>query len=802
MARYINFNRDILVAFGLGLCALVTNMFAMSLGNGIDYIPVGNIFLFLSAATLGLPGAFVTCASGATWEVAVTNQGVEFLRLLITCSVLAYVSKKYSRVPCFAVALALWLGLYGPAYLFSVSIGKFGTEVDPKHIFTRGFIEVLLVLVSGVLLLNAKVWTLLTNSARRVNVINTLIHIVTCITAVFMFAVTSVLLGSSSFTINFAAEPAQLAGLMSVFVLGITVPALLTWRLGVILTNNFQEYFSAGLLSNVVNKSFSGLSSEFWRRKSMPEISRDQIPELTPREVAAAETPENKNKKLLSPEHGLCALNRNGTVTFMNRKFKKYCEISSNEVLGKNLASLAINPAMCKRILNLIEETFKKGPRTAEVKINQLPEKLKFYEVRTHKSDAFEESSIINGPDSVIVTVKDISEKRTVESHVLQSQKLESLGILVEGLAHTFNNSLTTIAGQASYAKRTTERPQIEKSLNEILKTAFSAGAVVRQLLEFASGRPGRIKEENIVEVIDERLDLLKRMANENYEITIEKSLDEIGVACDTNLIMQALTNLILNAKESYPGHAGKIIISIDVEEVGEEAAEMHPGTRPGNFARLRVKDFGQGMGLDTLGKAFDPLFTTKSNSGHTGLGLAIVFAIVRAHDGFLTAESQVEKGTSISIYLPLQELSEGREKDISLYANRDPSEMLSNNPELLGNEERILVVEDEQNLREVVRTMLATLGYKVEVCSNSQDALIKAKNEKFDLYLVDTVMPKIQGLELVELLKKENHCKQTLVMTGYGASQQANDPSMQVLHKPFDLDTLAKAVKSTLKKD
>ena len=524
MPRFINFNRDVLVAFLLGIAALTSNMFAMSLGNGIDYFPIGNIFLFISAATLGIPGALVSCFVGSSWEILVTQDVFEFIRLSTCCTVLAYCARKYPKVPSFAIALGLWLALFAPISFFASSIGKYSTVINTKALFAKGIVEVILIMVSGVILLNSRAWSLITNSARRVNVSNLLIHVITCLTTLSMFAVTSTLLGSSSFPMELSARNENLGGLMSIFILGITLPALLAWRLGVILTNNFQELFSAGLLTNVTNKSFSGLSSEFWRRKSMPDIQRDAlVGNVQQKDEAQVDSPAGKDRKIIASDEGLCALNRNGTVTFMNRRFKKYCEITSNEVLGKNLSALSINPVICKRIMHLLEETFSKGPRVSEVKINQLPQKLKFYEIRTHRYDAFEDSSIINGPDSIIVTVKDISEKRTVQSHQLQSQKLESLGILVEGIAHTFNNSLTTIAGQASFAKRTSDKSQIDKSLNEILKTSFAAGSVVRQLLEFASGRPNQMKEENLIEVLNERWDLLKRISGENYEIKIER---------------------------------------------------------------------------------------------------------------------------------------------------------------------------------------------------------------------------------------------------------------------------------------
>ena len=798
MPRIINLNREIFIAFGLGFATLVANLFAHSVATSSIFIPIGNIFLFLSAGALGLGGVLISFAVGVVFETFISGKHIEFFRLLITCCALGYCARKYPRLPAFAVVLALWLGIFAPGLFYLKSVSNFSLQVETTQVFINGISEVLFAMISGVLLLNSRIWTFLSTMPRHVPISSLVIHVVTSISTLAMFGALSAAMGTTSLA-SADVDATSMGGLISILLLGITVPALLSWRLSIVMSNNFQELFASGLLTGVNNKSFSGLSSEFWRRRSKTNLAIER--QITDETTTGTHepTPEELKARIVSPNQGLCALNRNGTITFVNRKFRRYCEITSNEVLGKNIATLAMNPVICKRIVKMLDCPLTKGPRSTEVKINQLPEKLRFYEITCHRADAFEDSSIINGPDSIIITMKDITDKRTVETHLLQGQKLESLGILVEGIAHTFNNALTAITGQASFAKRCQERPQVDKSLNEILKTAFGAGTVVRQLLDFASGRPSLMKPANVIKVIEERLDLLKRIAGDGCEIIIEKKVDSLGIVCDTNLIMQALTNLILNSKESYANMSGKIVISIDTEHMDEDVSEMHPGTRPGDFARVRIKDFGHGMSVDVLGKAFDPLFTTKTNTGHTGLGLSIVFAIVRAHDGFLTAESSLEKGTSISVYFPICELAE--ETPVVTSGESKSSADLLNNPELQGNHEQILVVEDETNVRELVTTMLTTLGYEVTSCSDGEEALAKSSEREFDLILVDMVIPKIKGLDLIERVRQSRANVKALVMTGYGNSLQISDSTTQIIHKPFDIDTLARAVKTSLTK-
>lgn len=798
MPRTINFNRDILVALILGASALVSNLILITISQEDYFIPLGNIFLFMSAGALGLPGGLVSFGVSDGIYSLIFGRYYEFIRVLILTTAIGYCTKRYARLPSFAVALALWLLLFGPFYIYLRSVSVLSNSITSENIFLTGLCEVILVMISGVLLINGKIWGTICTIPRHIPASTLLVHVITSISTLAMFGALSVASSSSDLRTVFHNDSQSPAGLMSMLLLGITIPAFLAWRLSVILSNNFQELFSAGLLNQGINKSFSGLSSEFWRRQGSDDSVQYKHPLDSP--ISAHENREDANSKIIPPNQGICALNRNGTITFVNRKFRKFCEIQSNDVLGRNIENISMNPTLCKQILLLLEDTFNKGARTIEVKINQLPEKLKFFEISSHYAETFQDASIINGPDSLILIVKDITEKRTVESHLLQTQKLESLGTLVEGIAHTFNNSLTAIAGQASFAKRCQEREHIEKSLNEILRTAFSAGSVVRQLLDFASSRTSLMKPENLREVLDERFDLLKRLVGDSCDIEFSKSSQEVSILCDTNLIMQALTNLVLNSKESYPQSSGRIIISLEKEEVDGAVTETHPGTRPGNFARLRVRDFGHGMSRDVLAKAFDPLFTTKASTGHTGLGLSIVFAIVRAHDGFLTAESHTDKGTTLSLYFPIHEGTRAESKSSSSISLSSSKIDLSwNSPELRGNQESILVVEDENSVRELVTNMLTNLGYNVVSCCNGEEALNESSKKDFDLLLVDMIIPKIKGLELINRLKESGSKAKALIMTGYGASLQLNDSNTKIIHKPFDIDTLAKAVKSIL---
>ena len=396
---------------------------------------------------------------------------------------------------------------------------------------------------------------------------------------------------------------------------------------------------------------------------------------------------------------------------------------------------------------------------------------------------------------SVIITIKEITDRRTVESHIIKSQKMGSLGSFVSGIAHAFNNTLTAIAGQASYAKKLLNHPEvIAISLEEILRSTQNAGELVRNLLDFAEDSRTMSAREDLNHVVKDQMSLLKEVVGAGYELRYSSAKDTVKVECDSNLVGQAITNLVLNAAEAYSGNKGVVEVSIDVEEIGADVSMLYPGARPGTFARLRIRDYGTGMNPEVLAKACEPHFTTKQKSGHSGMGLAIVFAIARAHDGFLTVESHTEKGTTVSLYLPLHRESDSQQ--VQETSTSSKSEPITN---VVGNQEKILVVEDEDNVRDLISMMLSSIGYDVTSCSNGNDALKECSKEDFDLVLVDMVLPKMNGSEVLDRIRKSDTKIKTIVMTGYGLSSDNLTNVDEVLPKPFDLDTLAERVRVTL---
>jgi signal transduction histidine kinase len=372
-------------------------------------------------------------------------------------------------------------------------------------------------------------------------------------------------------------------------------------------------------------RGFSGFGKDFWERRDKEPM---EAVALTSRLTAQISVREKSNP--LSKYEAVCAINRAGRISFLNRKFRDYLGIKSNQVIGKNIDELGIDASITSYLLQLVERTLVYRDQLGEIRIN-LPQGNRFFEVKTMKADSLESSSLSDAPDSVIMILTDITARRTIESQFLKSQKLESLGTISIKAIEKLKSALSEVPEQFK---------EEFKSINEL----------VSQLESFAMNDSSQKQSVDLSALVENHVKVL------NYPINLDIAPNgRYTVVCDQAQILQAITNLVINAAESYQaGRKGSIDISLSNETLSEDVVGLQLGARPGEYVRLRVKDTGLGMTPDVLQRAFEPFFTTKASSGHQGLGLSIVFAIVRDHDGFLSAESSSNSGTTISLYLPL----------------------------------------------------------------------------------------------------------------------------------------------------
>ncbi|RIL09833.1 MAG: hypothetical protein DCC75_05660 [Proteobacteria bacterium] len=585
---------------------------------------------------------------------------------------------------------------------------------------------------------------------------------------------------------------------MAWYLTALLLPWILGELLALVVTARAQsDLLSDGLFTQRAGglQLFSGALKDFWRRKT------DQSEAQSLNYQTKSKREEAPDTNTSSEQRGLCALTRDGTILFMNQAFRELAQAIQNEVVGKNIAGIAMNKDIQSHLEGLLSHLPVQAKKVTELKISGASNQNLFMQISLHLPDGFDGSLPQAASNSVIVEIQDITGKRSVSASSLAGQKTDALRGLISGVAHAFSNSLTSITGHASVAKLAFDQKQIQEALEHILRASQNASTLLRHLLEFVhSGRSG-LESQDLKESLQQRLEFLRRAAGENFPISFNCSVEKAPVSCSFSLIMQALLNLVLNARDSYRPDSGPISICLDQEEIDQEVAYMHSGVRPGRFIRLRVRDQGCGMPPETLAALLDPVrapdpggMESALTNGQVGSGLAAVFAIIRSHDGFLTAESHLGKGSTISLYLPVE--SE------SIYQNDSRPEIAALQAQQGSpHASEILVVEDDDNIRKVVVCMLESLGYRSSSCSCAEDALDLCRQRSFDLVLVDMVMPKMSGLALLKHLRREFPGLQLLLMTGYGSTVDAAPAGLSVLAKPFDMDLLGQTVGGILGK-
>jgi signal transduction histidine kinase/CheY-like chemotaxis protein len=378
---------------------------------------------------------------------------------------------------------------------------------------------------------------------------------------------------------------------------------------------------------------------------------------------------------------------------------------------------------------------------------------------------------------------------RLLELKLTQAQRLDTIGRLAGGIAHDFNNLLTGINGYADLARsRLDEGHSPREEIEEIRAGGERAAALTRQLLAFSRQQVLDNEVLDLNEVVRATEKLLERVIGEDVHVEYIFGRDEVIVSADRSQLEQVVVNLVLNASDAMPGGGG---VTIGVDCVDDVDAEHPPDLAPGSYALLSVTDRGKGMDAETAAQIFEPFYTTKSHG--TGLGLATVHGIVAQSGGTILVDSQPGRGTTFNIYLPLATaVAKARIKAES------PA------PPRQGAGEHVLVVEDDRQVRTIVRHMLLSRGYEVTTAADGSEAIAAAGGlDSFDLILSDLVMPDIGGRELVDKVRVLQPGAAVLYMSGYSDDAVRRrgviSGGAALLEKPFSVDDLARHVRIAL---
>ncbi|MGB6348885.1 MAG: ATP-binding protein [Pseudolabrys sp.] len=384
------------------------------------------------------------------------------------------------------------------------------------------------------------------------------------------------------------------------------------------------------------------------------------------------------------------------------------------------------------------------------------------------------------------------AERREMAEQALrQSQKMEAVGQLTGGVAHDFNNLLTIIIGNLGIAKRGVVEARAERALNNALVGAERAAQLTQRLLAFSRRQPLNPRLIDINKLVVSISDLLTRTLGENIELETISGAGLWKVEADASELESTLLNLALNARDAMP-EGGKLTIEISNAYLDDEYCRHHEGIHPGQYVLVAVTDSGAGMSRETIDHAFEPFFTTKEAGKGTGLGLSQVYGFIKQSGGHVKIYSEPGEGTTIKLYLPRRE---GDEADIS-------GDSIEGSDR--GQGETILIVEDDDGVRQYAAEILRDLNYQIIEAKDSATALRLLDAEKnFDLLLTDVVLPGKNGRELADEVERRRPDAKIIFMTGYSRNAIVHngrlDAGTELIPKPLIERTLARKIRQVL---
>jgi PAS domain S-box-containing protein len=473
---------------------------------------------------------------------------------------------------------------------------------------------------------------------------------------------------------------------------------------------------------------------------------------------------------------------REGIIVSCNQTEVDRLGYQKEELIGYSVLTL-YPPAYHASARALLNEVFQKKLEVSGLEEQFVAQSGEVVDVSISTSVVYDE---LRNPAFMRVVARDVTEKKRLESKILHAQRIDSIGNLAGGVAHDFNNILTSILGSTAIMKRKMRKSNAWYHFADIIETAAKRGAgLTRQLLTFARKSTPQFRPIIVDDIIEETLRLFERSIDKSIAIVKEMSEDMAIIKGDDGQIQQAVLNLLINARDAMPD-GGTITISSRAVTPDIRHSSVFGEPRAGEFAAIVIRDTGVGMNQEVQQRIFEPFFTTKEKG--TGLGLSVVYGVVNSHGGFITVQSDPGRGSQFSMFFPL-------------LANREKFQRTLKQQRLRQGHERILVVDDEEHVSELISRMLDHLGYKSMVVHTGQEALtLMKKKEKFDAIILDMNMPTMSGKETFLKLKEIRPDMRVVVSTGYSnESLEPTEMSKQVdgfLQKPYQLEELSKVLR------
>lgn len=478
-----------------------------------------------------------------------------------------------------------------------------------------------------------------------------------------------------------------------------------------------------------------------------------------------------------------------GRIEYVNPAFEKITGYKQEEALGRDpslLKSEAQDPSFYKELWDTIHQ--------GEVWNGTLIDRKKdgsYFPAMMSVAPIRDETG---GVAHYVSLLKDMTEHQRLEDQLRHVQKMESIGTLVGGIAHDFNNMLAAIDGNLFLAStELDQRSELEGRLQSIQTLSYRAADIVRQLLTYARKDIVSMEDISLNTFMGDSYALTQATIPENIVYTYDECHEELMVHADATQLQQLLMNLLNNARHAVSAVSSpRINCSVERVRLNDAFLHHHTQMKSRDAVRISIADNGYGISSDNTEKIFEPFFTTKPVGEGTGLGLSMVYGSIQRHGGAIEVESQPGAGTSFHIYLPLIEKAEQSQRLTPTAANT-------------GEQEWILLVDDQQELLQTTSQVLRSLNYQVIEASDGEEALacFEHSTHVISLVLTDVVMPKLGGFELMEVIWQSEPEMPTLFVTGYTNKHfevpETHRAHAKILSKPYSFSDISESIQQLL---
>ena len=501
---------------------------------------------------------------------------------------------------------------------------------------------------------------------------------------------------------------------------------------------------------------------------------------------------EEQERKLLAlaveqTDECIIITDRHANIQYVNPSFERITGFAPTEVQNRHfniLSSDLHDDSFYQQVMNTLKRGEVWSGHMQNRKKNATPYKAKVTI-----------SPIKDNQENIthyVTLLRDVTIEQKIEEQMRQTQKLEAIGTLAAGIAHEFNNILSSIIGYTELSELSLDKPEkLQNNFNRILNAGERARKLVQQILWFSRKtdfQPRPVKLENLVQEVGKFMKAsLPRTIECSYHLNASGSM----VFADPNQIHHVLMNICTNAAQAMKGRSGNLDIHMQAVEPGSAKESGYPGVAPGPLVRLSITDTGPGIDKETERKIFEPFFSTKEENGSSGLGLSVAHGIIKNHGGEITVESEPGHGTTFHVFLPRIE--------------QDDEASMQQLETLPRGTETVLCIDSQEEVKGVLRNILENLGYRVITAGNSQEAvqILKDRGKSIDLMLTGQSLPNSTGIQLAEQAKEIKPDLPVILCTGYNKIElddQLRDAGIDyLLSKPVTFSKIAYAVRKVL---